>query len=85
MLFGSDAVFQGSDIVMALHRPGYYGLRNFSNNGQRIATGLTDDPDSTDNLMIECILKQRDGWTGNILIEHDLKYNDFKNYKLRIE
>lgn len=84
-LFGSDAVFQGSDVVMALHRPGYYGIKNFAMNGDRIPTGLTDDEDSTDHLMVECILKQRDGWTGNILIEHELKFNSFKNYKPRID
>ena len=82
-LFGSDAVFQGSDIVMALHRPGYYGLVNFVNGKDRIPTGLTDDENSTDNLMIECILKQRDGWTGNILVEHQLKYNSFSDFKFK--
>lgn len=82
-LFGSDAVFQGSDVVMALHRPGYYGLVNFVNGKDRIPTGLTEEEDSTDNLMIECILKQRDGWTGNILVQHELKYNSFSDFKFK--
>ncbi len=79
-LFGSDAIFQCSDIVMALHRPGYYGLQYWNYGNTSFPTGISEDPDSTDTLMVECILKQRDGWTGNILVTHNLKYNDFIDY-----
>lgn len=76
MIFGSDAVFQTADVVIGLHRPGLYKAKMFQN---RIPTGLTDDPNSTDNLMIECILKQRDGWTGNILKKHNLANNTIED------
>lgn len=73
-IFGSDGVFQCADVVLALHRPGYYGLTEW--NG--VATGKRiDNPKANDNLMIECLLKQRDGFTGNILRYHDLAHNEF--------
>lgn len=75
-LFGSDAIFQFADIVVASHRPGMYGLKSFDN----IPTGKTDDPDSVDNLMIDVVLKQRDGWTGNILKRHNLAINKIEDY-----
>lgn len=77
-LFGSDAIFQFADIVMALHRPGMYGLKEFD----KIPTGKTDHPDSVDNLLIEVILKQRDGWTGNILMRHNLAINKIEDYEI---
>lgn len=75
-IFGSDAVFQTADVVLALHRPGLYKAKMFQN---KYPTGLTDDPNSTDNLMVECVLKQRDGWTGNILRKHDLANNTIED------
>ncbi len=71
-IFGADSVYQCSDIVIAHHRPGFYGLTTW--NG--LSTGKTDDPDSQDTLWIECILKQRDGWTGNIVRRHNLAHNE---------
>lgn len=76
-IFGSDAVFQCADVVLALHRPGLYGLEDF--NG--IATGRDQsNPDKEDDLLVECVLKQRDGWTGNILLRHDLKHNKIEDF-----
>jgi replicative DNA helicase len=76
-IFGSDGVFQCADIVMALHRPGQYDLESW--NG--IPTGrLLNDPDANDHLLIECLLKQRDGWTGNITMRHNLALNQIEDY-----
>lgn len=76
-IFGSDAVFQCADVVMALHRPGLYGLEEW----EGIPTGKSDmDPDKDDDLLIECILKQREGWTGNILLRHNLAINKIEDY-----
>ena len=75
-IFGSDGVFQYGDVVVASHRPGFYGLKTFDG----IPTGKTDDPNSTDNLMIDVVLKQRDGWTGNILKRHNLAINKIEDY-----
>lgn len=73
-IFGSDGVYQCSDVVLALHRPGMYGLIEW----EGIPTGkVVGNADVSDNLLIECILKQRDGWTGNICRYHDLAYNMF--------
>lgn len=73
-IFGSDGVFQCADVVLALHRPGYYGLMEW----EGVATGKDkNNPEASDNLMIECILKQRDGWTGNLLRYHNLAHNQF--------
>jgi replicative DNA helicase len=71
-IFGSDAVYQCADVVNILHRPGMYGLEEY--NG--IPTGFSSqNPDASDSLMLECILKQRDGWTGVLYMEHDLARN----------
>lgn len=71
-IFGADSVYQCSDIVLAHHRPGFYGLHTWND----MPTGKTNDPDSEDSLWIECILKQRDGWTGNIVRRHNLAHNE---------
>lgn len=75
-IFGSDGVFQCADIVVASHRPGMYGLKTFDG----MPTGKTDDPESVDNLLIDVVLKQRDGWTGNILKRHNLAINKIEDY-----
>lgn len=74
-IFGADSVFQASDAVVALHRPGFYGLREW----EGIETGKTEDPESNDHLMIECVLKQRDGWTGNLTLRHNLAHNKIED------
>lgn len=74
-IFGSDSVYQCSDFVIALHRPGFYGLTEW----EGIPTGKTKDPNSEDNLLVECILKQRDGWTGNLTRTHNFAYNIIKD------
>ena len=77
-IFGGDSVFQNADVVMALHRPGIYGIEDF--NG--IPTGIDlANPDKDDDLMVECILKQRDGWTGNIAMRHNLAFNKIVDYE----
>lgn len=79
-IFGSDAVFQCADIVMALHRPGMYQLEEF----EGFPTGyLKDDPDSTDDLLMEAILKQRDGWTGAISLRHNFAINKVEDYNFQ--
>lgn len=76
-IFGSDAVFQCADVVLALHRPGVYGIEKF----EGIPTGIDiNNPDKTDDLLIECVLKQRDGWTGNLLLRHNLAHNHIEDY-----
>lgn len=75
-LANSDSIFQCADIVIASHRPGMYGLKSFDG----IPTGKTDDPDSKDNLLIDVVLKQRDGWTGNMLKRHNLAINKIEDY-----
>lgn len=76
-IFGSDGVFQCADIVIALHRPGMYKLEDF----QGIPTGYkNENPDANDDLLIECILKQRDGWTGNLTMRHNLAHNTIEDY-----
>ena len=75
-IFGADSVFQCSDAVIALHRPGFYGLYEW----EGIPTGKTSDPESNDDLMLECVLKQRDGWTGNITMRHNLAHNIIIDY-----
>jgi replicative DNA helicase len=79
-IFGSDGVFQCADIVIALHRPGMYKVEVF----EGIPTGYKkDDPDAQDDLLIECILKQREGWTGNLFMKHNLAHNKIEDYDLR--
>ncbi len=76
-IFGSDGVFQSADIVIALHRPGIYKIDNF----EGIPTGYDEnDPDKNDDLLIECVLKQREGWTGNIMMKHNLAHNKIVDY-----
>ncbi len=76
-LFGSDAIGQCADMVMALHRPGIYGLEKFEN----MPTGI-DKSDSfkPDDLLLECIIKNRDGWTGVIAMKHNLAHNKIWDY-----
>lgn len=73
------SVYQSSDVVIAYHRPGFYGLTSWNN----IPTGkVKENPDSEDYLMIECVLKQRDGWTGNIMRKHNLAINQIEDLEL---
>lgn len=75
-IFGADSVYQCSDLVVALHRPGMYGLKEWDG----IPTGITDDANSQDHLFIEVVLKQRDGWTGNLIRRHNLAINKIEDY-----
>lgn len=76
-IFGSDAVFQCADVVYALHRPGLYGLEDW--NG--IPTGVSkSDPNKSDDLLLEVVLKQREGWTGTITLKHNLALNQVWDY-----
>jgi len=80
-IFGSDFVYQSAEIVMALHRPGSYGIEKF----EGIPTGIDkDNPDKPDNLLVECLLKQREGWTGNIYMKHNLAHNKIEDYDLSV-
>lgn len=78
-IFGADSVYQSSDVVLAYHRPGFYGLTDW--NG--IPTGIVkNNPEANDFLMIECVLKQRDGWTGNLTRRHNLAINKIEDYEI---
>lgn len=80
-IFGGDSVYQFADVVMALHRPGAYGIERFDD----IPTGIVKgDPDKIDDLLVECILKQREGWTGNLYMKHNLAHNSIMDMPLGI-
>jgi replicative DNA helicase len=79
-IFGSDAAMQNSDMVILLHRPGLYGLQDFHYGNQTFSTGLSGNGDTDDYLMIENVVKNRNGDIAPIIIEHDIKYNRFNNY-----
>ncbi len=77
-IFGADSVFQCADVVIALHRPGMYGLTDF----EGTPTGVVkNNPDKYDDLLLECILKQRDGWTGVLQMKHNLGINKIVDYE----
>lgn len=64
---------------MALHRPGMYGLEKF----EGFLTGIDKaNPNKSDDLMLECIIKNRDGWTGNITMKHNLAHNKIEDYDI---
>ena len=65
-IFGSDAIGQYSTVIIALHRPELYGKSVYRYSGTDI---------NAENLMACHVLKQRDGWTGLITWDHDLKNN----------
>ena len=68
------SVYQGSDLVTVLHRPGYYGLETWEGE----LTGFDkNNPASRDTLWVEGWLKQREGDTNNIFMRHDLKHLKF--------
>jgi replicative DNA helicase len=89
-LFGSDSVFQCSEFVIVLHRPGYYGLTEFKlTKSQVYNTGLTNPGLGDDDLLLECILKNRNGSTGLLMLKHDIKTNNFynkppENFQIRV-
>lgn len=70
---------QCSDVVIALHRPGFYNLKNFTIGDDTFDTGLTAVGAGDDDLMIEVVLKNRNGNPGLIAINHNIKYNQFSN------
>lgn len=77
-IFGGDSVYQSADVVIALHRPGMYGVEVFDG----VPTGIDkSNPDKYDDLLVECVLKQREGWTGNLFMKHNLAYNQIKDYE----
>jgi replicative DNA helicase len=79
-LYGSDYLKQASDIVIALHRPASYGLVDFKLGDRTFNTGLKSLGGIDDNLLVEVVLKNRNGDTGIILMHHDIKYNQFWDY-----
>jgi replicative DNA helicase len=66
-IFGSDAVMQFADHVIALHRPEMYHISKFKYGGYEF---------DTDHFISAHVIKQRDGWTGMIPYNHNLKHND---------
>lgn len=85
-IFGADSIFQNSDTLIALHRPGSYGHSEFpigtGENGRpiNIQTGV-DEYGLNDNLLIQCILKNRFGEIGNVFCKHELKYNNITKFE----
>lgn len=65
-IFGADSVFQCADVVIGLHRPEMYGLKEF----KKIPT---------QNLLIMQIMKQRDGEVCELAFKHQLMFNKILN------
>jgi replicative DNA helicase len=65
-IFGADSVSQYATVIIALHRPELYGKNVYRYAGVDI---------DARNLIACHVLKQRDGWTGLITWDHDLKHN----------
>jgi replicative DNA helicase len=65
-IFGSDAVMQFADHVLALHRPEMYHIKKFKMSSYEFDTA---------NFISGHVIKQRDGWVGMIPFNHNLKYN----------
>jgi len=61
-IFGSDAVGQYANLVIALHRPEMYNIKEY--------LGF-----ATNDMIFAHILKQRDGYVGVLPWKHDLKNN----------
>jgi replicative DNA helicase len=83
-LFGSDSIFQASEFVLALHRPGSYGLTQFPMGDVNFSTGLSRIGAGDDDLMVEVVLKNRNGSIATILLNHNLAHNDFTDYKQKM-
>lgn len=66
-IFGSDAVMQFADHVMALHRPEMYHISRYKAGGYEWDTA---------GFIAAHVLKQRDGWIGLIPLSHNLKHNE---------
>lgn len=76
-IFAADSVGQSADVVIALSRPGMYGLEKFDG----FPTGIDkNNPDKPDDLLIESVIKQREGWTGNLFLRHNLAINKIEDY-----
>ena len=75
-IFGSDAVMQNADLVLALSRPGMYGVETW--NGYK--TGFAKDGSTKDHLVVGTVIKNRMGDLGDYLYKHELKYNRFRSY-----
>ena len=59
-----------------------YGLEKF----EGIPTGIDkSNPDKPDDLLVECILKQREGWTGNLYMKHNLAHNKIWDYDFKVD
>lgn len=77
-IFGGDSVYQAADICLTLNRPGIYGLEKF----EGIPTGIDkSNPNKLDDLLVEGVLKQREGWTGNLYMKHNLAHNKIWDYE----
>ena len=67
-IFGADSVFQCADIVLGMHRPEMYGLKQYNK------------LDTKDLLIIQ-IMKQRDGEVCELAFKHQLKFNRILEYE----
>jgi len=63
-LFGSDSIYQCSDVVAVLHRPEILGIEHYS-------TKMIPSA----GLLFLCILKNRDGGIGVIIFKAKLEHN----------
>ena len=70
-IFGSDSLFQASDIVMVLHRPELLGL---------IKYGIKNLP--VTNMIYLHLLKQREGEPKILSFKNNLKFNSIDEVEL---
>ncbi len=74
-IFGSSQIYNASDGILTLQRPGMYGLKTFGKD--KIDTGLTSLSKGDDDLMVINTLKHREGNIGPIAIRHNIKNYQF--------
>jgi hypothetical protein len=80
-VFAQSAVFSSSDIVVACHRPGFYGDTDFKISATMTAnTGLMDISAKDDYLWIQEYLKNKYGESRRIYIKHDVKNGRFRKF-----
>lgn len=77
-IFGADAVGQYSEVVLLLHRPELYDVQYLPK--QIEYNGIKYNVPSLNKLLC-LIAKNRDGNLGEIIFEHNLKFNQIEEWK----
>ena len=81
-LFGSDAVFHGSDYVLVSHKPYMLGLQAYGPNNYPIL----NPANKAQSMIYWHLLKNRDGESGVVISMIDqLKYNRVDEFKINEE